>query len=121
VAPLDDLVEGLADLVKIDVEGAEVDVLEGMPRLLQHPGLALVVEWHPTLQAMAGYGGDSLPRWLLDRGWRLDAASHFSVRPVSAADLPVLTARLARARKPVELVARRGLLLARAPARSAAV
>jgi FkbM family methyltransferase len=107
VKPLDDVVDGEADLVKIDVEGAELDVLEGMPRLLERPGLALVAEWHPTLQALAGYAEDALPRWLLDRGWRLDAASHFSVRPLAAGDLPALTARLARARKPVELVARR--------------
>jgi FkbM family methyltransferase len=107
VERLDDLVDGTADLVKIDVEGAELDVLEGMPRLLGQPGLALIVEWHPTLQTMAGYAGDALPRWLLDRGWRLDAASHYSVRPLAAADLPALTARLARASRPVELVARR--------------
>jgi hypothetical protein len=108
VERLDDLVAGPAHLVKIDVEGAELDVLEGMPRLLEHTGLALVVEWHPALQVMAGYAGDALPRWLLERGWRLDAASHYSVRPLSAADLSALTPRLARARKPVELVARRG-------------
>jgi FkbM family methyltransferase len=107
VERLDDLVGGTADLVKIDVEGAELDVLEGMPRLLSHPGLALIVEWHPTLQSMAGYAGDALPRWLLDRGWRLDAASHYSVRPLAGADLSALTARLARAGRPVELVARR--------------
>jgi hypothetical protein len=107
VARLDDLVDGGAELVKIDVEGAELDVLEGMPRLLGCPRLALIVEWHPTLQAMAGYAPDALPRWLLDRGWRLQAASHFSVRPLADSDLPGLTARLRRAGRPVELVARR--------------
>ncbi|HEU4619471.1 MAG TPA: FkbM family methyltransferase [Gammaproteobacteria bacterium] len=107
VQRLDDIVDGGADLVKIDVEGAELDVLEGMPRLLGVPGLALVAEWHPTLQRMAGYAPDALPRWLLDRGWRLHAASHFTVRPLTASDLPALTARLERARKPVELLARR--------------
>ena len=55
VAPVDDLVEGDADLVKIDVEGAELDVLAGMPRLLARRGIHLVVEWHPVLQQAAGY------------------------------------------------------------------
>ena len=32
VAPLDELVSGTVDLVKIDVEGAELEVLSGMPR-----------------------------------------------------------------------------------------
>jgi FkbM family methyltransferase len=108
VAPLDDLWDGEADVVKIDVEGAELDVLQGMPRLLRHSGLALIIEWHPILQAMAGYAEDALPRWLLERGWRLHAASHFSMRPLGASDLPALTARLRRASRPVELVARRG-------------
>src|SRR5690349_21031513 len=55
VQALDDLVEGDADIVKIDVEGAELDVLAGMTRLLRYPGLRLVVEWHPLLQEKAGY------------------------------------------------------------------
>src|SRR5690606_16221463 len=54
VAKLDDLVPSDVDLVKIDVEGAELAVLEGMPRLLRNPRLVLIVEWHPTLQTMAG-------------------------------------------------------------------
>ena len=35
VVPLDDLVDDAADVVKIDVEGGELDVLEGMPRMLR--------------------------------------------------------------------------------------
>ncbi|HEX6999619.1 MAG TPA: FkbM family methyltransferase [Gammaproteobacteria bacterium] len=106
VARLDDLADEAA-LVKIDVEGAELEVLEGMPRLLRQPRVALVVEWHPGLQARAGYGADALPRWLLERGWRLAAASHFSVRPLTAPDVGALAARLLKAERPVELVARR--------------
>lgn len=107
VAPLDGLVDGDADLVKIDVEGAELDVLEGMTRLLGRPNLALIVEWHPELQSMAGHDADALPRWLLARGWKLHAASHLAMRPCTAADVPALCARLLRAGRPVELVARR--------------
>jgi FkbM family methyltransferase len=108
VVRLDDLVEGPAAVVKIDVEGAELDVLEGAPRLLGTPGVVLIVEWDPVLQEMAGYGGDALPRWLLQRGWRLQAASHWAVRRLEEAGVAALTARLARRRGLVELVARRG-------------
>jgi FkbM family methyltransferase len=107
VVPLDALAVE-ASVVKIDVEGAELDVLEGMPRILGHPGTALVVEWHPLLQQLAGYAPEALPQWLLERGWRLQAASHWTVRRVEATDIPALTARLLRLRGPVELVAQRG-------------
>jgi FkbM family methyltransferase len=107
VVPLDALVAGDVDVVKIDVEGAELDVLEGMPRILGAPGAVLIVEWHPLLQQLAGYAPDALPRWLLARGWRVESASHLSVRPLPAADLPALTARLLELRRPVELVASR--------------
>ncbi len=105
VSPLDDVVKGAVDVVKIDVEGAEIDVLEGMARLLRAPPKALIVEWHPLLQTMAGYAPDELPRWLLGRGWRLQAASHTAARVLAAADVPDLTARLLRVRRPVELLA----------------
>lgn len=108
VLPVDELVDGRADVVKIDVEGAELDVLEGMPRLLGAPASTLIVEWHPLLQRLAGYPPDALPRWLLERGWKLQAASHLTVRSLVAADLPAATARLERLRRPVELLARCG-------------
>jgi len=109
VVPLDELVDGVADVVKIDVEGAELDVLEGMPRLLRSPRAVLIVEWHPLLQRLAGYGADALPRWLLDRGWQLQAASHLRLRPLPAADIPALTSRLLQQKGPVEIVAQRPL------------
>ncbi len=51
VVRLDDVVpEGEATaLVKIDVEGAELDVLHGMPRLLAaNPGVAVLAEYGPS-------------------------------------------------------------------------
>jgi FkbM family methyltransferase len=105
VMRLDELVDGTADVVKIDVEGAELDVLEGMPRLLDARPRALIVEWHPKLQSMAGYAPEELPRWLLRRGWRLRAVSHTTGRTLAAAGVPRLTARLLRLQRPVELLA----------------
>jgi FkbM family methyltransferase len=107
VVPLDELVDGAAHVVKIDVEGAELDVLEGMPRLLKARPVALIVEWHPKLQSLAGYAADELPRWLLDRGWRLRAVSHATDRSLAAGGLRSLTARLLGQQRPVELLATR--------------
>ena len=43
------------DLIKIDVEGAEVDVLDGMHQLLaRSPHLKLIIEFNPTLLQSAG-------------------------------------------------------------------
>ena len=108
VAPLDDLVAGPVDVVKIDVEGAEIDILEGMSRILRDPRVTLIVEWDPLLQRMAGHDAYALPRWLLERGWRLRSASHWGVRPLERAGVPAMAARLIRRRRPVELLARRG-------------
>ena len=105
VAPLDEVVDGPADVVKIDVEGAELDVLGGMTRMLRHPAVQLIVEWHPRLQEAAGYTPDALPRFLLDRGFTLHAASHTRVSRLHAVDIDSLSARLRRRGRPVELVA----------------
>lgn len=107
VVPLDDLVAGTADVVKIDVEGAELEVLHGMTRLLREPRTVLIVEWHPLLQQMAGFAPDALPRWLIERGWRLRAVSHTTDRLLAAEQVPALTTRLMRRRGPVELLASR--------------
>jgi FkbM family methyltransferase len=43
------------DLVKVDVEGAEADVLKGMEQLLRKPGeLKLILEFNPLLLRSAG-------------------------------------------------------------------
>jgi len=109
VIPVDDLVDAgpVVDLGKIDVEGAELDVLAGMPRLLAHPSIHLIVEWHPLLQQAAGYAADALPRTLLDAGFHLDAVGHLGSQPLQFRDIPEHAERLRRAGRPVELFARR--------------
>lgn len=70
--PLDEIVEGAADLVKIDVEGAELEVLEGMRRLISRcPGLHLIVEWNPSALSRAGIAPTSLPQRLVGEGFLL--------------------------------------------------
>jgi FkbM family methyltransferase len=105
VVPLDDVVNGSVDVVKIDVEGAELDVLGGMARMLRHPVIQLIVEWHPRLQEAAGYTADALPRFLLDRGFTLRAASHTGITRLGADEVDRLSAHLRRHGRPVELVA----------------
>ena len=107
VAPLDDLVDVDPDLVKIDVEGAELDVLAGMTRLLRRPTLQLIVEWHPGLQEAAGYPPDALPRLLLQHGFTVHAAWHTQVARLNTGDIGAIATRLGRAGRPVELMARR--------------
>ena len=62
------------DILKIDVEGAEANVLYGFEPLLER-GLVreIFVEMHPERLAQAGTNAESLTRWLKHRGY--DCAS----------------------------------------------
>jgi FkbM family methyltransferase len=103
VVPLDDLVSGPADFVKIDVEGAELDVLAGMPRLLAEPSIRLAIEWHPALQQAAGFEPDRLPHVLHEQGFEVQAVSHLSAHPLDRSGIGDLCTRLLAAQHPVEL------------------
>ncbi len=76
--PVDSLVTHFArvDVVKIDVEGAELDVLHGMRHgLAVGRYRALVLELHPSLLRERGISPDACLRPLLDsgyRGWMID-------------------------------------------------
>jgi FkbM family methyltransferase len=107
VAPLDELVARAPDVVKIDVEGAELDVLAGMRRILQSRSVRLIVEWHPVLQQAAGYPADALPRLLIEHGFSLSAAGHLRFFRVDARGVASLSPRLLRSRRPVDLLATR--------------
>lgn len=59
-----------ADLVKIDVEGGEPEVLEGMRTLsARSPDLALIVEFKPALLARRGVPPAHLPQALASMGF----------------------------------------------------
>lgn len=107
VIPVDETIAGNADLVKIDVEGGELEVLGGMTRLLTVPSVQLIVEWHPQLQEHAGFAADALPRFLFDHGFRLRAVSHTRATMMTTADIPRLADRLRLAGRPIELFAYR--------------
>ena len=68
--PLDELISSPVDVVKIDAEGADLEVLQGMTRILsENPRISLVVEWSPTLLAEAGKDPLELPEWLKAAGF----------------------------------------------------
>jgi hypothetical protein len=64
--------QGLApDLIKIDVEGAELRVLRGMSELLRsNRPLAIVVEYWPPGTILAGPESAELPALLEEHGFR---------------------------------------------------
>jgi len=77
--PLDDVVQGLPTLVKIDVEGAEDAVLEGMREgLTARRYRALLLELHPDLLRAKGVDPASCVARLREHGyhgWTIDPSS----------------------------------------------
>lgn len=68
--PLDEAVPGVVDAIKVDVEGAEIIVLEGMSRIIrENPQLTLWLEWAPDCMKSAGYDPAELPERLKSLGF----------------------------------------------------
>jgi len=57
-------------VIKIDVEGAEFDVLEGARQTIANPALRLFVEFHPSIWAARGISVESVRQRLA--AWGLD-------------------------------------------------
>jgi FkbM family methyltransferase len=84
--PLDDIVTGPVHVTKIDVEGAEIEVLSGMKRILgENPRLKLFLEWNPRCMRSAGRDPLELPSFVKECGfidiWVLDDAGR-RIRPL---------------------------------------
>jgi len=62
-----------ADLIKIDVEGAELEVLRGMESYVSTHHPAFVIELHPSLLPQFGATVDEVLNWLRQRGYHLTA------------------------------------------------
>lgn len=87
-APLDNLVEGKVDLVKIDVEGAEIEVLEGMKRIIaENPELVLILEWNPACIRNAGHDPLVLPDHLNELGFNVQVLDDLAKRTYALEDV----------------------------------
>jgi FkbM family methyltransferase len=80
--PLDDLLSGPVDVVKVDVEGAEGEVLRGLGQVLaKSPGATLILEWNPPLAA-GGQDLEELPRELQAQGYSFTLIDESPVEPL---------------------------------------
>ena len=67
----DDAVEGPVDVIKLDVEGGELDALRGMERLVAG-ARALFLELNPELLERAGASREELLAWVAERGFEAE-------------------------------------------------
>ena len=74
VVRADELLDGPVDVVKLDVEGAEVAALRGMERLLTSTGRprALFLECNPGLLERSGSSAAELLAWVGARGYEIE-------------------------------------------------
>lgn len=87
-APLDELIDGPVDLVKIDTEGSEVEVILGMKRLLREsPNVRLVVEWNLPLALEQSEGPEELPTLLVELGFAVAVLDEEARRPTTVAEV----------------------------------
>lgn len=107
---LDDLIQGPADIVKIDVEGGELEVLMGMERIrAENPKLRMVLEWCPVMQENTGHGPTQLPETLLALGFEVDIISPFTAPLRSVADIHAILPKVIGQRAHmVDIAAARG-------------
>jgi FkbM family methyltransferase len=96
VTPIDEALpaDAVADVVKLDIEGGEVDALEGMRDLVARSGerLTLFLECNPDALAAAGRSAAELVAWLTDRGFRLFQIEEREHRLAPLVELPAASA-----------------------------
>ena len=83
--PLDEIIQSPVHVVKIDAEGADLDVLKGMERILsENERVSIIVEWAPPMLVNAGKDPLELPRWLQAAGFgRISVLDQLSKRRLS--------------------------------------
>jgi FkbM family methyltransferase len=72
--PLDDLIQGRVDVLKIDVEGYEYNVLQGAQRILNEWHPSVLIEAKDTHQRRAGHTVQELMKFFLDLGYAVPEA-----------------------------------------------
>ncbi len=66
---LDDVAKFPVDLLKLDVEGAEIEALEGAPRILAEDKPILMIEFREYNLQRAGTSSDKLLSYIHDKGY----------------------------------------------------
>ena len=94
------------DLIKIDVEGAEPAVLNGMTRLLEKSGkFKLIIELNPSLLRNAGADPIDFLGRLASPGWRISLVDEVKgLLPIAPDDGPSLVDSLLAAENSVNLL-----------------
>ena len=94
------------DLMKVDVEGAEVAVLDGMTQLLaKSPQLKLIIEFNPTLLQSAGVAPTSFLEKVRSLGFQMCTIDDsIGLSPVDEMDSSALADRLLAADNSVNLL-----------------
>jgi len=69
--PLDDIIKANIDLVKIDVEGAELEVLKGMEKTLAKGKAKIICEVHPKDISLLGYDISEITNLLRKHGYKI--------------------------------------------------
>ena len=89
IAALDELLPTEhASLVKIDVQGYELNVVKGMPRILDRvPGIKVFFEFWPAGLGYAGAAPGELPDLFLSKGFSLFTLEGSGVRKLGDGDL----------------------------------
>ena len=62
-----------ADLIKMDVEGAEMEILKGMESYVETHHPTFTIELHPQLLPQFGSSAEEVTSWLTQRGYTLTA------------------------------------------------
>jgi len=93
------------NLIKIDVEGAEIPVLDGMTCLMENcAGLKLIIEFNPPLLQGAGVAPLQFLQRLASPGWGVQIIEGFNgLLPLEEGDAPALVDRLLAAESSVNL------------------
>jgi FkbM family methyltransferase len=76
----DDAVEGRVDVIKLDIEGGELEALRGMTRLVAG-AQAIFLELNPELLAAAGSSSAELLAWLDEHGFVVEWIDEARGRP----------------------------------------
>ena len=74
---------GRVRVVKIDVQGDEIDVLRGAEKVLEKKDLTLICEWAPEWMRNTGADPDFLPVYLREMGFELSIIDEWLGRRMS--------------------------------------